>query len=71
MVNGMSDWNEGFSDEDFEPKERKKVRGVVHREERRAWLLTGIGIWLKWFLYGLPASVAAYTAFLQIQKLFL
>lgn len=67
----MADRNADFSDEEFHPVERKKVRGVVHREERRAWLLDGIGIWLKWVLYVLPASVAFYAAILQIQKWFL
>lgn len=66
----MVDRNEGFSDHDFDPPERKKVRGVVFREERRAWLIEGFGIWLKWFA-GLPiAAVALWTALTQIWQWF-
>lgn len=64
----MADRNEQYSDEDFDPPERKKVRGVVFRDERRAWLLEGIGIWGKW-LIGLPiGAVALWSALLQIWK---
>lgn len=64
----MPDRNEGFSDLEFEPPERRKVRGVVYREERRAWLIEGIGIWLKW-LTGLPVvAVATWAAMLQIWR---
>jgi hypothetical protein len=64
----MADRNDGFSESELEPPERKKVRGVVYREERRAWLLEGVGIWGKWLL-GLPiGAVAMWSALQQIWK---
>ncbi len=69
------DRNEGFADDEFKPPERRAIRGVVYREdlradqeEHRAWLLGGLKIWLKWMVYGAPALIAAYTAWVALLK---
>ena len=66
----MDDRNAEFSDDEFEPPERKKVRGVVFREERRAWLFDGIMIWFKWFAALPVVIVATYAALVQIWQWF-
>lgn len=62
----MVDRNEEFSDLPFEAPERKKVRGVVFRDERRAWLRGQFLIYLKW-ASALPPTIVAFV--LGVQKI--